>query len=121
MRQTFEFYCNDCHGYILVRLSMVKDQNILVVCPNCRREHPRVIKGGELKSELFKDKHGFYCYGDDRYANNDVLSRNHMENTGERILPMKSAYSKERRLHVVEKAGFMAERWLEKAEREKHG
>lgn len=121
MKQTFEFFCNDCIGYILVRLNVNLDNHrVLVVCPNCGREHPRVVVKAELKTDVKKDKHGFYCSGDDRYNYAQRLDRNH-DTIGERIVPMKSAYSKERRLEKVEKGGFLAEKWLEKAEAEKHG
>lgn len=65
-----EFYCNDCHGYIRLKLNMVLNYSVVVVCPNCDRKHPRVIKDGRI-----------YEGGNGR--------------TADEICPPKAAYSKE--------------------------
>jgi hypothetical protein len=41
-----EFYCNDCDGYFRARLSVGFNRHILMVCPNCGRQHPREVKNG---------------------------------------------------------------------------
>lgn len=41
-----EFYCNDCNGYIRFKLNQSLNRSIVVVCPNCGRQHPRSIKNG---------------------------------------------------------------------------
>lgn len=66
-----EFYCNDCHGYIRVRLNMEYDRAINVCCPNCPRKHPRYIKDGQ------------------------IVERGAVDSPSEDICPTKSAYSKE--------------------------
>src|SRR5258708_28113219 len=43
-----EFYCNDCDGYFRVKLNINLNISVFVVCPNCRREHPRKIKDGKI-------------------------------------------------------------------------
>ena len=67
-----EVYCNDCGGYIKVPLQKKHNNaQILIICPNCGRKHPRKIENGQVK--------------DNRNAN---------EGKGEEIFPMKSAYKK---------------------------
>lgn len=65
-----EFYCNDCDGYIRVKLNMALNIAIEVVCPNCERKHPRSIRNGLI-----------YEGGND--------------SSKEEIMVPKSAYSKE--------------------------
>lgn len=65
-----EFYCNDCDGFIRVKLNTELNYSVVVVCPSCGRKHPRTIENG-------------YIY--------DRGSRN---GTAEEICPPKSAYSK---------------------------
>jgi hypothetical protein len=71
-----EFYCNDCHGYIRLRLNVALSMDILVCCPGkdangnrCIRKHPRNIKNGRIVG--------------DSHVNN-----------AEEIIPPPSAYSK---------------------------
>jgi hypothetical protein len=44
-----EFYCNDCDGYFRARLSLGFNRCIRMVCPNCGRKHPRVVKNGMIR------------------------------------------------------------------------
>lgn len=67
-----EFYCNDCDGYIRVRLNMAINAAVVVVCPKCNRKHPRIIKDGKIFDT--------YNAQDERYR--------------EEICPTMSAYSK---------------------------
>lgn len=64
-----EFYCNDCDGYIVVKLNMAINRTVKVVCPECGRQHPRQIKDGH------------------------IVGDSHRENA-EEIIPTKSAYHK---------------------------
>jgi hypothetical protein len=43
-----EFYCNDCVGYFRVKLNLAINARVEMVCPNCGRKHPRVIKDGVI-------------------------------------------------------------------------
>lgn len=67
-----EFYCNDCDGYIDVKINISINQDVLVKCPNCGREHPRTIKNGVIYER------GQY---ESRYC--------------EKITPVKAAYHKD--------------------------
>jgi hypothetical protein len=66
-----EFYCNDCDGYILVKLNISLNRRIQVKCPSCGRLHPRAVKEG-LIVESYHDTTG----------------------DTENIVPTKAAYSK---------------------------
>lgn len=49
-----EFYCNDCEGegaYFRVRLHASFNRNVVVVCPKCKRQHPRRILGGVISND----------------------------------------------------------------------
>lgn len=67
-----EFYCNDCAGYIRLRLNAALDFAVVIVCPSCGRRHPRILKYGRI----------FDTYNQQP------------ENLREEICPQKSAYSK---------------------------
>jgi len=43
-----DFYCNDCDGFIAVKLNMAINKAVVVRCPKCDREHPRRIKDGKI-------------------------------------------------------------------------
>ena len=99
------FYCNDCNGYIKVKLNMGLNYSVRVKCPECGREHPRTIENG-------------------------MIVNDYSSNGGEVICPPKSCYSKESftdkiktnaRDGVRMNETFWKERWLEKAERERWG
>ena len=121
MRETFEFYCNDCFGWFLVNLNIHKRGDVAVICPNCDREHPRTIVDGEV---LASNNWGFKDGDDNRYKSNHLMiNRTDINRNAERIIPMKSAYSKEPRLHLLERVrgGFLAEAWMRKAANEEDG
>lgn len=51
-----EFYCNDCHGFIRIKLNVSINTAVKICCPNpkCDRHtdgHPRTIKGGMIVSD----------------------------------------------------------------------
>lgn len=50
-----EFYCNDCDGYIRVKLNMAINHAVKVKCPNCGREHPRGIKDGQIVDDYRRE------------------------------------------------------------------
>lgn len=120
MRETFEFYCNDCFGWFLVNLNIHKRGDVVVVCPNCCREHPRTIRDGKV---LASDVWGFKDDDDNRYKSNKIMIYRTSNISVERIVPMKSAYSQKPRLHLLERVrgGFLAEAWMRKAANEEDG
>lgn len=70
-----EFYCNDCDGYIRIKLNVEINRSVTICCPNpkCARHkdgHPRQIKNGEIVGDAY-------------------------EKNAEEIMPPISAYSKE--------------------------
>lgn len=70
MKETHQFYCNNCCGYFVVRLRTNIRADYAVVCPSCGHEHFRTIHKGEITS----DRHSSGAH---------------------RIVVPKSAYSKE--------------------------
>lgn len=102
-REIIEFECNDCQGFFIVNLNTEINGDFRFVCPECQREHPRTVEGGKLVGReierLYKDGIG------------KGVTRNGAEGRGERILIMKSAYSREKRLGKLERGGFLAELW----------
>lgn len=46
-----EFYCNDCDGFICVRLNKALNFAVKVRCPNCGHEHPRKIVDGIIMED----------------------------------------------------------------------
>jgi hypothetical protein len=98
MRETVEFHCNDCSGYFLVNLNVGWTGMFLFVCPECGREHPRTITKGVMDSTQYgvramKDKKVPVSVTRDTYAEKDERR--------ERIVVMKSAYSKTPRLDCL--------------------
>jgi len=112
-RRIFEFYCNDCDGWILVNLNEGLRGQVIVQCPNCGRRHPRTLEGsGEMTMPTFEVK----VAGKSKVK----FVRGGMDNTDEVIVPMPSAYSKKSRLDVVQhkKTGGLVgtvELWLQHA------
>lgn len=120
-----EFYCNDCDGYIVIKLNMAINRRIDLHCPNCNRRHPRVVDNGQI----------FERGGSNTAVSGEV----------EVIRPMKSAYSKapltqrmrdaakarkekrydDPRCAVLIRSGemdeFFRQRWKERTEAHEHG
>jgi hypothetical protein len=122
-KEPFEFYCNDCHGWFIVHLNTSIRGNFIIVCPNCEHEHPRTIEDGQML-ERVDSNNRFTDFDNNRYnSKTRVVIRNHTKHKHDRIIPLKSAYSKKPRLHQLEKVrgGFLAESWVNKASGEKHG
>jgi hypothetical protein len=109
-RRIFEFYCNDCDGWILVNLNEELRGSILVQCPACGRRHPRTLVNGELATPTFEVK----IAGKSKVH----IVRGGSDLADEVIVPMPSAYSKESRLDKVQhkKTGGLVgtvELWLQ--------
>lgn len=96
---TQEFYCNDCDGYFFVTFNIALNQEIGLVCPNCKRRHPRTIKDGCVSDGPWSGYSNYY--------------------SSEEILVPQSAYHKKpfvsvkdsRNGHAVDPV--MRARWLE--------
>lgn len=118
-REPFEFYCSECRGWFIVHLNVAIRGDYIIVCPNCNHEHPRIIRNGEMLEEATHEG----CFTDpdkNRYKSKkrSVCRGREIEHSKrERIIPLKSAYSKQSRLHQLEKVrgGFLAELWMNTA------
>lgn len=118
-REPMEVHCSNrsgCGGWFIVNLNMAVRGDYILVCPNCGREHARTIRDGAMKSN---DQEARFVGGVGKI---DIV---HVGGGGkpgwERILPMKSAYSKTPRLELVKivPCGYMNETWMRKAAAEK--
>lgn len=124
-RENFEIYCSHCPadpetkqrgGYFLVNWDMDRRGKVLFVCPNCEREHARTIRDGQMKSN---DTEARFIGGVGKI---DVYHDGGGHKPGwERILVGKSAWSRTRRLEILNivPCGFLNARWQEKAAAEK--
>jgi hypothetical protein len=97
-KRLFEFYCNDCNGWILVNLNEDLRGEFTILCPECGRKHPRRIENGEMMMPQGYEirtppgvKVGMSIVRNNKEQNNDDV-----------IVPMKSAYSKTSRLDRVQ-------------------
>jgi DNA-directed RNA polymerase subunit RPC12/RpoP len=70
-----EFYCAECFGYVYVKLNTALEGNHVVNCPNCGHKHYRVVKDGIITDCRFSENHEI----------------------ADEIVPMRSAWQKERR------------------------
>jgi len=41
-----ELYCHNCDGYVQVKFDLTLNGRHIVLCPNCKHEHYRIIKDG---------------------------------------------------------------------------
>jgi hypothetical protein len=95
MRDLFEFYCSKnnggCGGFVTVPLDIDEERDIIMVCPNCKHEHYRGIRAGEITER----RHG------------------HTQDTStvHRLEPTAAAYSREPRLKNLEARGPLGNLW----------
>jgi DNA-directed RNA polymerase subunit RPC12/RpoP len=71
-----EFYCSECAGYVYVKLNTALEGNHIINCPNCGHQHYRFVKEGLITDCRF-------------YEGKDIADE---------VIPMKSAYQKEKRV-----------------------
>lgn len=107
-RRLYEFFCNDCDGWIMLTLNTNHSGNFGIKCPNCGRIHPRCFK----KNEIQMPNSEVRVVGKKQPMS---ITREGYD-TKEVIVPMNSAYSKKSRLDKLEKdRGVMAELWARRA------
>lgn len=97
-RSAQEIYCNDCCGFFLVYLWLGTGDNYRadIKCPNCGREHPRLIVDGLIRDTVTLDQR--------RVVRREVI------HTTMATYQKKGRKAKEHARH-----GIMYERWVEKA------
>lgn len=91
-RDLFEFHCEgSCRGYTLVPLDVEEERDIILVCPNCKHEHYRTLRNGEITQIRHNQR-----------TDTDTVHR---------IEPVMSAFSKTSRLQHLEKRGPLGDLW----------
>lgn len=116
-RETFELYCSHCPGgWFFINWDMTRTGSFCFVCPNCSREHARTIREGKMVSN---DREARFIGGTGK-IDIDHVGGGHKPGW-ERVIIMKSAWhSKPMLEHLkVVPCGYLNERWLEKAARER--
>lgn len=53
-----ELYCHSCDKYVSFDVPET-DGNLIVVCPNCKHEHCRVVKDGVITGDRWDSRNGF--------------------------------------------------------------
>lgn len=134
-RETFEFFCSHCPAdpvdpkadpkeprpkagaYFFVNWDMDRTGQFLFICPNCKREHARTISAGQMKSN---DSEARFIGGESKKISIFHDGGGHKPGW-ERIIILKSAWHRKQMLELqkIVPCGYLAERWLEKAAKEK--
>lgn len=112
--EVYEFFCNDCDGWILLTLNPNLRGTFVVECPQCGRKHPRCFKDGQMKMPSGYENEVKALTTERRIA----IERDFGSENRDVIKPLPSAYSKESRLEKLRmELGFMAESWVQKVTR----
>lgn len=53
-----ELFCHACDKYVQFDVPET-DGNLIVVCPNCKHEHCRVVKDGVITGDRWDSRNGF--------------------------------------------------------------
>lgn len=48
MKERQELWCHDCQRYVQFDIDVSLNGNHVIVCPNCKHEHCRVVKDGQV-------------------------------------------------------------------------
>lgn len=113
-RELISFECNDCRKWFMFPLNLQLEEDVLVECPNCGRQHPRTLSKGEMTGKaivrIYEDGTG------------PRMERNSKEGKGQVIIGLKSTLSDKKPPKDLNPyvPGRHA-RWLEKAAKEKNG
>lgn len=46
-----ELHCHNCNGYVQFDIDIHLNGNHVIICPNCKHEHLRVVKNGIITDE----------------------------------------------------------------------
>jgi hypothetical protein len=52
-----ELYCHNCGKYVRFDVPET-DGNLVIVCPNCKHEHCRVVKDGVITEDRWESRNG---------------------------------------------------------------
>jgi len=48
MKERQELWCHDCQQYVQFDIDVSLNGNHVIVCPNCKHEHCRVVENGKV-------------------------------------------------------------------------
>ena len=48
MKERQELWCHDCQKYVQFDIDVALNGNHIIVCPNCKHEHCRVVENGKV-------------------------------------------------------------------------
>lgn len=58
MTQRQEIHCHNCDKWVQFRIDLELDGNHVLECPNCKHEHCRVVKKGEITDIRWDQRNG---------------------------------------------------------------
>ena len=113
--EVYEFFCNDCNGWIMLTLNPNLRGTFVVECPKCGRKHPRCFKDGQMKMPPGYEDEVKALKAERRIS----IERDGGDESGRDVIkPLMSAYSKESRLEKLRaELGFTADSWARKVAR----
>lgn len=53
-----EIYCHNCNRYVQFPMDLSLNGNHVLLCPNCKHEHCRVVKDGVITGERWDQRNG---------------------------------------------------------------
>jgi len=65
MKERQELWCHDCSKYVQFDIDVSLNGNHVIVCPNCKHEHCRVVKDGKVTEVRWDSRNqlgGFTTY-----------------------------------------------------------
>jgi hypothetical protein len=116
--EVFEFFCNDCDGWILLTLNPNLRGLFVVECPQCHRKHPREFKDGNMV--MPKEWLGTEVKAMAAETRVAIKRDGSVDGDGRDVIkPLPSCYSKESRLEKLRTSlGATADAWVRSATRE---
>jgi len=58
MKERQELWCHECQKYVQFDIDVELDGDHIIVCPNCKHEHCRVVKDGKVTEVRWDSRNG---------------------------------------------------------------
>lgn len=59
MKERQELWCHDCQKYVQFDIDTELNGNHVIICPNCKHEHCRVVKNGKVTEVRWGSRNGW--------------------------------------------------------------